>query len=98
MVGRARRVTAVTDGGRAPSEPRLPRPRGDLLPRSRIALLRAIPGGGFSFCFLVLFPKLFSLFLQDLLEVVFLAGLGQVLPLLGHADEADAHLVGRRLA
>ena len=32
------------------------------------------------------------------MEVVLLAGPGQVLVLLGHGDEADAHLIGGRLA
>src|SRR5437870_946838 len=47
---------------------------------------------------LVALATLFALLLEDVVQVVLPAGPGEVLSLLGHGDEADAHLVGGRLA
>src|SRR5271157_5047248 len=59
-----------------------------------------------SLCALGLLPDRFvplpavivDLGIEDVRQVVLLPGPGEVLAFLGHADEADAHLVGRGLA
>ncbi|HEX3448403.1 MAG TPA: hypothetical protein VHS97_09125 [Isosphaeraceae bacterium] len=41
-------------------------------------------------------PFILTLRGEDVLQVVLFAGASEVLALLGHGDEADAHLVGAR--